>query len=95
MISNTSIIQSCNFTFDWSSVIPTSAFIVSIVALLTSHSNAKKNIRLSIQQAIFNTISEKARDCNSLWEDEAERNYINATHFKVISELIITTEIIE
>jgi hypothetical protein len=80
---------------NWVSVIPTLAFIVSIAALRTNRLNAKKNIRLSIQQAIFKTISEKAKDCNALWEAETDRSYENATHFKVMSELIITTEIIE
>ena len=90
-----SIFFACNLVFDWSSVIPILAFIVSIVALVTNRSNAKKNIRLSIQQAIFKTVSEKAKDCNILWEAETDRNHENATHFKVMSELIITTEIIE
>jgi hypothetical protein len=67
---------------NWVSVIPTLAFIVSIAALRTNRLNAKKNIRLSIQQAIFKPISEKAKDCNALWEAETDRSYENATHFK-------------
>ena len=85
----------CSFDFNWSAIIPTLAFIVSIAALVSNRKNAKNNIRLSIQQAIFKTVSEKAKDCNLLWEAETDRSYENATHFKVMSELIITTEIIE
>ena len=95
MVLNILFVLSSHLFFDWGSVIPTLAFIVSIAALVTNRSNGKKNIRLSIQQAIFKTISEKAKDCNTLWEGESDRNYENATHFKVMSELIITTEIIE
>lgn len=85
-----------DLSFSLSSVIlPTLAFIVSIAALCSNRRNAKNNIRLSILQAIFRTVSEKAKDCNTLWEIEPDINYKDATHYKVMSELIITTEIIE
>lgn len=73
------------------------AIIVSITALYYNRLFAKKNIQLSIQQVIFKTVSEKARDCNSLWENEPEieKNNPDSPHFKIMSELIITTEIID
>lgn len=53
---------------------------------------AQKNIRLSIQQLIFKTISEKAKDCNSIWEQECTPNSPNN---KLISEIIISREVID
>lgn len=79
---------------DLSYVVPTLALIISIKALVSNINNAKKNIRLSITQAIFKSISEKAKDCNTLWEKESDKSYENATHYTVMSELIITKEII-
>jgi hypothetical protein len=78
-------------------VIPILAFAVSIFALLSNRSNSKKNIQLAIQQVIFKTVAEKAKDCNNLWETEPEneKQNPNSPHFKVVSELIITTEVIE
>lgn len=87
----------CNSFFNWSSIMPILAFILSIIALFSSRVISKKTIRLSIQQAIFKTISEKAKECNSLWECEPdnERKKENPTHYKIMSELIISIEILE
>ena len=87
----------CISDFNWSSVLPILAFTLSIVALFSSRTFSKKNIQLSIQQAIFKTVSDKAKECNVLWENEpeSEKQKSNPTHFKIMSELIITTEIIE
>jgi hypothetical protein len=83
--------------FGLTSFVPILAFILSIVALYFSITFSRKNIQLSIQQVIFKTVSEKAKDCNTLWENEPanEMQNPNSPHFKVMSELIITTEIID
>lgn len=87
----------CDSSFGLSSIMPILAFILSIIALFSARTFSRKNIRLSIQQAIFKTVSEKAKDCNTLWENEPENEKQNedSPHFKIMSELIITTEIIE
>ncbi len=87
----------CNLVFDWSAVTPIVAIVVSIVAIFINRRSAQKNIRLAIQQAIFKTVSEKAKDCNTMWECEPqdERDSHSSPHFKVISELIISKEIID
>lgn len=86
-----------NLFLNWSSVVPILAFIISLIALFSNRSFSKKNIQLSIQQAIFKTVSEKAKDCNTLWESEPpiEAQNENSAHYKIMSELIITKEIIE
>ncbi|MBL7742087.1 MAG: hypothetical protein JNN00_01310 [Chitinophagaceae bacterium] len=86
-----------NSNFSLTSIIPILAFIISTAALYFSVTFARRNIRLSLQQSIFKTVSEKAKDCNQLWESEPanEMQNPNSPHFKVMSELIITTEIIE
>ena len=57
---------------------------------------ARRNIRLSIQQAIFKIVSEKAKDCNMLWENEPESEQNDKSpHYKVVSELVISKEVIE
>jgi hypothetical protein len=99
MNQHTFTLLQSNPSFNWSTVISAItamvAITVSIIALRINRRMARRNIRLSIQQAIFKIVSEKAKDCNALWEAETDRSYENATHFKVMSELIITTEIIE
>ncbi len=88
---------SCSSSLGLSSILPILAFILSIIVLFSGRTFSRKNIRLSIQQAIFKTVSEKAKDCNTLWESEPENERLNenSPHFKIMSELIITTEIIE
>jgi hypothetical protein len=83
--------------FDWSAVTPIIAIAVSIVAIFISRKAAQKNVRLAIQQAIFKTVSDKAKDCNTMWENEPqnERDNKSAPHFKVMSELIISKELID
>ncbi len=79
------------------SLLPIFAFLLSLIALYYSVTFSKRNIQLSIQQAIFKSISEKTKDCNNLWEKESqlEKQNENSPNFKVMSELIITIEIIE
>ncbi len=78
-------------------IVPSLALILSLIALFSTRAFSRRNINLSIQQAIFKTVSEKAKDCNLLWENEPanEKQNENSPHFKVMSELIITTEVIE
>ena len=45
-----------------------------------------------IQQLIFKTITEKVKDCNLIWEQECN---IDSTNHKLISEIIISREIID
>ncbi|MFN3444559.1 MAG: hypothetical protein ACK44D_02385 [Bacteroidia bacterium] len=82
--------------FNWSALTPIVAIIISIIALLVNATLARRNIRLNIQQLVFKTVSEKAKECNFLWESETKNEMNeNAPHFKVISEIIITIETIE
>lgn len=87
----------CNRMFDWSTVTPIVAIVVSIVAIIISRKAAQKNVRLAIQQAILKTVSDKAKDCNAVWESEPKNEQGDQAdpHFKVISELIISKEIID
>jgi len=78
--------------FPWSLLTSIIAIVVSITALYINRRMAQKNIRLSIQQLIFKTISEKVKDCNSIWEQECTPNSPNT---KLISEIIISREIID
>jgi hypothetical protein len=73
------------------------ALFVSILSVVYSVIYSKKNIRFGIQESIFKTVSEKARNCNYLWDAEPriEKENPNSPHFKIMSELIITKEIIE
>ena len=96
MINTANIYLCWSLEFDWSKITPIVAVAVSVTAILINRRSSHKNIRLSIQQAIFKTVSDKAKDCNTMWESEPA-NGINddSPHFKVMSELIITQEIIE
>ncbi len=86
----------CSPTFNWSAVTPVIAIVVSILALLINRTIAQKNIRLTIQQAIFKTVSEKSKDCNTLWQNEpTSKTDQREPHYKVISELIISIEVID
>lgn len=65
------------------------AFILALISLLYTLRNAKKSMRLSIQQAVIKTAIEKAKDCNIIWDKS------NITeHYDVISEMVISKEII-
>ncbi|MCC8424217.1 hypothetical protein [Mucilaginibacter sp. UR6-11] len=72
------------------------AIYISIVALKRNTRLSTKNINLSIQQAIFKIVAEKARDCNNVWknEPEFELKSKDSPHFLVITELVISIEII-
>jgi hypothetical protein len=88
---------SCASKMDWSNITAIVALIVSVIAILVSSKSSRKNTRLSIQQAIFKTVSEKARDCNALWESEPQNERDNelSPHYKIMSELIISKEVID
>jgi hypothetical protein len=77
-------------------VISLGAMVVSIWALYRNIEFSTKNINLSIQQAIFKIVAEKARDCNNVWktEPEFELNSDDSPHFLVITELVISIEVI-
>lgn len=90
-------------TIDWDILSKLATILVSVLALIVSISAMKrntksyhKNISLSIQQAIFKIIAEKARDCNSVWinEPENELKSKDSPHFLVTTELIISIEVI-
>jgi len=82
---------------DWNNITAIVAVVVSVIAILVSSKTSRKNIPLSIQQAIFKTVLEKAKDCNALWEMEPQNELDNESspHFKVMSELIISKEMID
>ena len=79
---------------DWTAII---ALAISIFTLISSRLIAQKNLRLSIQQTIFKTITDKVKDCNVVWDSVPQIEKINADslHINVISELVITLEIID
>lgn len=73
------------------------AVCVSSYAIIISRRFAQKNVRLTIQQAIFKTVSEKVKDCNIMWvnEPEIEKNNPLSPHFLIMSELTISKELID
>lgn len=86
-------------TFTWTSVMSTItaivAILVSLAAMRINRTMARRNIRLSIQQAIFKIVSEKAKDCNTIWDNETINNPNEKfPHYKVVSELVISMEVI-
>lgn len=87
----------CHSNTNLISFVPLLALFLSIIVYFSSVYFSRKNILLSIQQMLFKTVSEKAKDCNALWESEPanELKNPNSPHFKVMSELVITKEIIE
>lgn len=90
-------LQGFSLHFNWATVTPTLAIIISFVALITNRRIAQRNIRLSIQQLIFKTVVDKAKECNAMWEEEpeSEKRNPNSAHFRIVSELVITKEIID
>jgi len=79
------------------------ALMVSGLSLAFTLRNVRKNIRLSIQQAVIKTAVEKAKDCNAAWDkskkffDDWEAKgakFESKEHYDVISELVISKEII-
>lgn len=82
--------------FDWSIVTPIVAIMISIAALLVNRWIALKNRNLSILQSIFKITMEKANECNVIWDGESTKDANpNSPHFKVMSELTISREVIE
>ncbi len=80
---------------DLSIIIAIAAVIISFISLFVNSSYATKNIRLSTQNALFKTVSEKARDCNNLWDKEPDNEKNDSSpHFKISTEIMITIEII-
>ena len=77
--------------FNWSAVTAT----VGILGLLCTVLFALWNIRLRIQETLFKIVNDKARDSNNVWTNEPENErHDNSPHFKVVTELIITHEIV-
>jgi hypothetical protein len=82
--------------FNWSMVTPIVALVISIIALIINQRIAQRNRHLTIQQALFNTVFDKVKDRNTLWENEpANEKHNDSPHFKIMSELIISTEVID
>lgn len=80
----------------WSIFISSFAALLSIIALIISIRFSKRNIRLNIQQAIFKIVSDKAKDCNNVWNSPLElKEPANSPHFNVMTELIISKEVID
>jgi hypothetical protein len=82
---------------NWDAVTSCVAILLSIIALLVNRAIAQRNTRLTVQQSIFKTVMDKARDCNNIWlsEPEIEKSNPNSPHFLVITELIVSIETIE
>jgi hypothetical protein len=86
-----------------SPLISSCAVIVAVISLIYTLRNVRKNVRLSIQQAVSKIAIEKAKDCNAAWEkskkffDDEEKKgttFAKKEHFDVVSELVISREII-
>jgi hypothetical protein len=76
---------------EWNIVTPIVAILVSCYAVFFNRKFAQKNVRLTIQQAIFKTVSEKVRDCNTMWVNEPENEKNDTSpHFLILSELTIS-----
>ena len=91
----------CYSSVDWESIarictIATSvlAIVISFIALNRNTTFSNKNITLSIQQAIFKMVIDKAKDCNSAWLNEPE-NEMNDTspHFLIVTEFLVAIDI--
>jgi hypothetical protein len=74
---------------------PYGVLVISIFALYFSVRFSRKNVRLSIQQSLSKIVLDKTFDCNKVWnnEPESEKNE-SSPHYLVVSELIITIEIV-
>ncbi len=73
------------------------ALVISFIALSRNTKFSNKNITLSIQQAIFKMVMEKAKDCNLAWVNEPinEKENKLSPHFSIATELIIAIEVID
>jgi hypothetical protein len=90
----------CIYSFDYlinnitsAFIISTLAIAISIIALIINVKFSTKNIRLSIQQTIFNTTSSKSKDCNNIWMLE-KKELSDAPYYETVTEIIISIEII-
>lgn len=87
--------------FDWMKITPMInsllAVLISFLALRVNIKSTKRNIRLSMQQAVFKIVSDKAKESNKVWLDEPqiEKNNPYSPHFLVMTELVITTQIVD
>jgi len=98
----------------WSFLFKLITILVSAVALIisirslnltakysaTNIANATKNMRLSIQQAMAKTASEKAKDCNNLWKASRDAELGSPAirpfpHYSIITEMVISREVID
>jgi hypothetical protein len=85
-----------NFAIILSSATSIVVICISFSALRLNRTMARRNIRLAIQQAIFKIVSEKARDCNVIWEDEIKPDSGQSiARYKLVSELTISREVID
>lgn len=73
---------------------PYFGILISLIALGFSINFSRKNVRLSIQQTLLKLVLDKAYDCNKMWVNEPDHDE-SGDHFKVLTELIITTEIVD
>jgi hypothetical protein len=87
----------CDTAIDYKLIIAILAVIVSLIALYFSVIYFSRNIRSSIQQSIFKTVSEKAKDCNLVWISEPKpgEGENESPHYKVMTELVISREVID
>jgi len=76
-------------------VLPFLALLLSGYTLYKNVAIAERNTRLTIQQALMKTVAEKVSDCNQLWDVIANKAESNLPHKEVVSELIISIEVIE
>lgn len=78
-------------------IISLAALTLSTIIILISVETAKKNVRLSIQQALFKTVSDKAKDCNVVWTNEPKikTGDNESPHYLVMTELVISLEVID
>jgi hypothetical protein len=80
-------------------VLPVLAIIVSIISIWLSTRFSRKSLRLAIQQMILKTVGERVSACNTIWREDIEAltavGVIPHPHFAVISEIIISMEVIE
>lgn len=77
---------------DWNLAVSLFAALTSVAALVISYTYSRKNVRLSIFQSVIRSISEKAKDCNGLWELDSKPGLPN---HKLVSELVISRELID
>jgi hypothetical protein len=83
-------------SLDWKTITSILAIAISIITIFITRHYNQKTTRLAIQQRIFITVLEKAKDCNKVWENEpADEMNDTSPHFKVITEMVISSEIID